>query len=67
MKLYKVVHESFDDASLQSTTQEKLVTATDFETCCRAELLELVGYGHCLELKAIIECGDVVASHTKPD
>lgn len=67
MKLFKVVHESFEDATLQSTTQEKLVTATDFETCCKAEIAHLEGYGHAFTLKAIIECGDVVANHVKAD
>lgn len=67
MRLYKVVLESFDDASLTAMTQEKLVTATDFETCARAEIEYLSGFEHCLTLKAIIECGDVVANHKRPD
>lgn len=65
MNLYKVVHESHDEETGESVIQEKLVTATDFETCCRAELLNNHGYEHCLELKSIIWCGSVSGNHIK--
>lgn len=63
MQLFKVVHEYCEDGKY--STQEKLVTATDFETCARAEILQNQGYEHCLELKSIIWCGSVSGNHIK--